>query len=284
MKPGNIKVLVLDQHPGTLAYFKALEQKMNIEVTALLINDVEISKLQDEFNICFLDLDYANSQMYFYSLKDKKTPVYCLTISEENPDIKKCVDLGASGYLIKPPDFEKVTTALQQGEMINYFEKKLQDIILSPMENESQQTLISELLKSIKSQEYTNTDGSGPFVMVVDDSRAIRKLISTTLTSADYKVIEAQTGHQALSGLKKNSQIECVLLDLIMPGMDGFEVILEMKKDPDLRNIPIMMLTTEGQEANQLKGKKLGATEFLVKPFEPQYLLDKLDNLVKKTA
>jgi len=109
-------------------------------------------------------------------------------------------------------------------------------------------------------------------IMTVDDSATIRQMLKFTLSDAGFEVIEAIDGVDACAKLKENL-VNMVITDLNMPKMDGIELIREVRKDPANRFVPIIMLTTESQEAKKQEGKSAGASGWIVKPFSPEQLL-----------
>ncbi len=110
-------------------------------------------------------------------------------------------------------------------------------------------------------------------VLVIEDSAIIRKLLRMTLQLAGYQVSETSNGLDGV-GMASELKPDVVLLDLMMPGaIDGLEVCRRMRQDPSLASTPVLMLTAKGQEADKLEGLAAGATEYLIKPFEPDNLL-----------
>ncbi len=113
----------------------------------------------------------------------------------------------------------------------------------------------------------------GNLIMTVDDSTSVRQMVSFTLKSAGYDVIEAVDGVDALSKLDGSSRVRMMFVDLNMPNMNGIELIRAVRTDPAHKFIPIVMLTTESQAGKKREGKAVGATGWIVKPFKPQQLL-----------
>lgn len=122
-------------------------------------------------------------------------------------------------------------------------------------------------------------------IMIVDDSKTIRSSVEYTLTKEGYEVLTAEDGQDGLEKLKDNSsrqeRPEMIITDINMPRMDGIEFIEEVKQDSNFKFIPILVLTTESQDQMKEKGKQAGAAGWLVKPFEPQQLLDVVAKFVK---
>src|ERR1039457_5415354 len=108
-------------------------------------------------------------------------------------------------------------------------------------------------------------------ILTVDDSASVRQMVKFTLSDAGYTVIEAVDGNDALA--KLTGIVNLVITDLNMPNLDGIALIRRVRANPACKGIPIIMLTTESQEARKLEGKAAGATGWIVKPFATQQLL-----------
>ena len=110
-------------------------------------------------------------------------------------------------------------------------------------------------------------------VLAVDDSASIRQMVSFTLKSAGYEVIEAVDGQDGLDKAKAKS-VNLILTDQNMPRMDGLTLIKNLRGLPQYASTPILMLTTESSDAMKSQGRAAGATGCLVKPFDPQKLIE----------
>lgn len=110
-------------------------------------------------------------------------------------------------------------------------------------------------------------------VLTVDDSRSMREMVAFTLRKAGYEVREAEDGRRAIEALQ-SGPADVVITDLNMPVMDGVALIRAIRADPKHRAVPILMLTTESSDARKAEGKSAGATGWLVKPFDPEKLID----------
>jgi two-component system, chemotaxis family, chemotaxis protein CheY len=109
-------------------------------------------------------------------------------------------------------------------------------------------------------------------ILTVDDSRSMRQMITFTLKGAGYDVVEAVDGKDAVATLAANPP-HMVITDLNMPNMDGLELIKYIRSRSSCRFVPIVMLTTESQEAKKAEARSAGATGWIVKPFKPEQLL-----------
>ena len=114
-------------------------------------------------------------------------------------------------------------------------------------------------------------------ILVVDDTRLIRKLITDILTLEGYRVRSADSGEIALSSVGDNPP-ELILLDILMPGMDGFEVLRQIKAREDCRDIPVIFLSGITEVEQRVEGLKLGAVDFISKPFQRDELLARVRN------
>jgi len=118
-------------------------------------------------------------------------------------------------------------------------------------------------------------------VLAVDDSVSIRQMVSFTLKSAGYEVLEAVDGRDGLNKAKAKAQpVNLVLTDQNMPIMDGLTMIRELRALPAYKTVPILMLTTEESNEMKTKGRAAGATGWLVKPFDPARLLEVVKKII----
>jgi two-component system response regulator RpaA len=121
-------------------------------------------------------------------------------------------------------------------------------------------------------------------ILVVDDDPDIRKLVETILTKAGHKVSQAEDGETGL-GFAMVKTPDLIILDLNLPKMDGFEVCRRLKKDEDTKQIPVIMLTAAHPEwEDAKKGFKLGADEYVIKPFASDLLLHNIKRLLKQKS
>lgn len=119
-------------------------------------------------------------------------------------------------------------------------------------------------------------------VLIVDDSAAIRKILHRVLVQADVplgSVMEAGDGVEALSKLKQ-APIGLILSDINMPNMDGIEFLSNVKADPSLKTVPVLMVTTEGSQAKVLQALELGAVGYVRKPFTAEEIKIKLAGIL----
>jgi two-component system chemotaxis response regulator CheY len=116
-------------------------------------------------------------------------------------------------------------------------------------------------------------------VMVVDDSASLRQVVGIALKGAGYDVLEGCDGQDALAKLT-GQKIHLIISDVNMPNMDGISFVKAVKQLPNYKFTPIIMLTTESQEATKQQGQAAGAKAWVVKPFKPEQMLDAVSKLI----
>ena len=117
-------------------------------------------------------------------------------------------------------------------------------------------------------------------ILVVDDESRMRKLISDFLIRNNYDVKEAEDGEQAVDMFCADKDIDLIILDVMMPKMDGWQVCREIRK---ISQVPIVMLTARSDEQDELKGFELGVDEYISKPFSPKILMARVDAIFRRT-
>jgi len=110
-------------------------------------------------------------------------------------------------------------------------------------------------------------------ILIVDDSASVRQVVGISLKQAGYDVIEGVDGKDALKKLT-GQKVHLIISDVNMPNMDGISLVKAVKQMPAYKFTPIVMLTTESQEAKKKEGQEAGAKAWVVKPFKPEQLLD----------
>lgn len=117
-------------------------------------------------------------------------------------------------------------------------------------------------------------------ILVVDDETRMRKLVKDFLVRSGYFVIEAADGLQAMDRFYEDKEIALVILDVMMPGMDGWEVCEEIR---GVSKVPIIMLTARGDEKDELRGFELGVDEYISKPFSPKILVARVEAILRRS-
>jgi two-component system, OmpR family, response regulator ResD len=118
-------------------------------------------------------------------------------------------------------------------------------------------------------------------ILVVDDESRMRKLVKDFLVRKDYDVIEAENGEQAIDLFFSKKDIALIILDVMMPKLDGWGVVKEIRQ---YSKVPIIMLTAKGEEKDELQGFDLGVDEYISKPFSPKILVARVEAVLRRTT
>ena len=118
-------------------------------------------------------------------------------------------------------------------------------------------------------------------ILIVDDESRMRKLIKDFLEREGYQVLEAADGIEAIDIFYEDRDVALIILDVMMPRMDGWEVCREVRKNS---TVPIMMLTARSEERDELRGFELGVDEYIAKPFSPKILVARVNALIKRAT
>ncbi|MGE5311126.1 MAG: response regulator [Nitrospirota bacterium] len=120
-----------------------------------------------------------------------------------------------------------------------------------------------------------------PAILVVEDDVDILRLITYNLETSGFDVVAAQDGYEALA-LARRRAPDLIVLDLVLPGLDGLEVCKELKRSEATRKIPVLMLTARGEEIDRIVGLELGADDYVAKPFSPRELMLRVRAILKR--
>ena len=118
-------------------------------------------------------------------------------------------------------------------------------------------------------------------ILIIDDEREIRELLRYNLERAGYHVLTAQGGEEGLARIFATHP-DLVLLDLLLPGLNGLEVLREVRAEPSTRDLPIVLLTARGAEMDKLLGFERGADDYITKPFSPREVLARVEAVLRR--
>ena len=118
-------------------------------------------------------------------------------------------------------------------------------------------------------------------ILVVDDSGTVRQQVAMALKQAGFAIVEAADGQEALAAIESNRDIDMVVCDVNMPNVNGLELVEKVKRNPENKGLPILMLTTEGQPSMIKRAKEAGAVGWIVKPFDASQLVQTAKHLTK---
>lgn len=120
-------------------------------------------------------------------------------------------------------------------------------------------------------------------ILIVEDDPEIRELVAFHMGRDGYTVIQAASGEEGLR-LAAQSNPDVVVLDVMLPGLDGFEVLRRLKADPALRKIPVILTTAKGEDSDVVTGLELGADDYVTKPFSPKVLIARVRTALRRTV
>jgi len=120
-------------------------------------------------------------------------------------------------------------------------------------------------------------------ILVIEDEEDIAELVAFNLRRNEFEVVLAYDGIEGLAKAKELKP-DLIVLDVMMPGIDGFRVFKELEKDAATRTIPVIMLTARGQTEDKIQGLVLGAEDYMTKPFSPKELVLRIQNLLKRST
>ena len=120
-----------------------------------------------------------------------------------------------------------------------------------------------------------------PRVLVVDDDPQVLRLLQVNFELEGYDVVAASNGQEALDAAAKGD-LDAVVCDVMMPGMDGFEVLKSLRANPKTKKLPVVLCSAKAQRSDLEQGEDAGADGYVTKPFDPQDLLDEVSRVLKK--
>jgi two-component system phosphate regulon response regulator PhoB len=112
-------------------------------------------------------------------------------------------------------------------------------------------------------------------ILIIEDDPAVQELLSHAMSKEGWKLLQAKTGEDGLKILK-SKKIDCILLDIMLPGIDGLKVLKKIKEMEQCKNVPVIMTSAKGEESDIITGLELGADDYVVKPYSPKVLIARI--------
>ncbi|MCL2180543.1 MAG: response regulator [Treponema sp.] len=251
-------IYVDDMNYNLIAFKKALGQFYEIYT---IESADKMYKLLENINADLIVLDVNMPDVDGYkTIKNLKSderyssiPVIFLTSNVDREDVVKGLSLGASDYLVKPFDAKKISASIE-----NIFDPK----------------------KAAKNS-FAEKKNGAPSVLVVDDSTSMLRTIHHALHD-QYNVFLISKSEVVIDFLQTNKP-DLILMDYLMPGLSGFQLVPKIRALPEYAKIPIIIVTTEGTLKNVSEAIALGASDFIKKPFEPKELNQKIERHIRIT-
>jgi chemotaxis family two-component system sensor histidine kinase/response regulator PixL len=204
------------------------------------------------------------------------------------------------GSVVAPPSYTYGCTILGDGSLIpvidgaTLVEQSLgQDAPVSPLGTLSQLEENIEFESDSATAANTNSPVSQTWellntatattILVVDDAASLRQTLAMSLERAAYRVLQAGDGWEAIKQLQSNSSVKLVICDIEMPNMNGFDFLSHRRKDPQLQNVPVVMLTSRSNDKHRRLAMHLGATTYFTKPYIEQKFLKAIKDILNQS-
>lgn len=274
------KILVIEDERSLLA---AIKSKLAIKGYAVIAaEDGEeglnlIKKEKPDLVLLDIMLPKKDGFEVLEDLKkeNNKTPVVIISNSGQPVEVNRALELGVKDYLIKadfrPSDvLEKVEAVIGPGFLPEE----------APLSGKLELEKNAEASKV--SSEETVTPPLNPLVLIVEDDEFLRTLVAQKLTQENFAVEAAIDGNEAFKIIKEKLP-KIILLDLILPGMDGFEILDTLKKNPETSKIPVIVLSNLGQREDIDRATAAGAEDYMIKAnFTPGEIVQKVRSILQK--
>ncbi len=273
MAPGNKKIL------SEIVKFNLVKNKIGdewIQRCPFCWTPLEHGVIQCPYCKSYLMI----SENIFYSIQSTEHDILEKAVDRYTKAIDRDKNINAHYYLslayLNLKNWEEALNQLDKTVKLTpkepYYSDQLR-ILLKYMASRGAPATQEKYLKEKSDNSKRLTDGfERKKILVVEDSSTTRKVITITLGQKGYEIIEAKDGLEALSKFNEMKP-DLVLLDIILPKMDGFQILSIIKNNPDFKNIPVVMLTSKDGLLNKVKGKVAGSAAYLTKPFDPKQLV-----------
>lgn len=271
------KILIVEDEEVLLDVLKNKLEKEGYEVVAA-VNGEEGLKMIDEERPDMVLLDIVMPKIDGFEVLEKlknkgrlpALPVIIISNSGQPVEVDRAIEYGVRDYLVK--------AEFDPQEVVDKIKKHLNIPPSTPqvVSGGSQvQDITPDQVKQIDTKQYK--------VLIIEDDKFLRDLMSHKISKEGFETIEAVDGEEGLkTALEKLPHV--ILLDLILPGMDGFEVLQRIRQDSKIGKTPVMILSNLGQKDDIEKGNQLGATDYLVKAHNtPGEIVEKVKVIISKT-
>lgn len=202
-----------------------------------------------------------------------KIPIIIISNSGQSVEISRAISLGANDYLVK--------AEFDPEEVVSKIRKALN--IVGKTDNKSDKEQVSKEDYLSTAERISSRDPNMKTVLIIEDDQFLRNLCIRKLQKENFNVIFAVDGEEGLRKIQEEKP-DLVLLDILLPGLNGFDVVQAVKNNPETSNIPIILLSNLGDKSDVNKGLGLGAEDYLIKAhFTPGEIVDKIREWLGKT-
>ncbi len=261
------RILVVEDNPQNLKLVRDLLECRGHDVVSAVDGASGIDKAQREIpDLILMDVQLPGMDGLDATRRlkaDSRTaeiPVIAVTAHALQGDSSRIRKAGCDGYITKPIDTRKFVDSVEAALRI-----------------EAGAPAPEKIIEPGEAPQLPPTAG---VILVVDDDDRNRKLVEAVLFPEGYRVIHAENGEQALKSIVSDPP-DLVLLDVIMPGMDGYDVTRRIRSEPSTRALPIVLITAHGNEDGKKRGIECGCDEFVQKPFDRNELLTRIRSLIR---
>jgi DNA-binding response OmpR family regulator len=269
-EPNRRRILIIEDDPGTVTLLEAwLEGPQRELVSAGTAAEARGILRSRSFDLVILDvvLPDADGRDLLMEIRGDRASkgisvVVCSGLPAERAKTE-CLALGADHYLQKPvePESVRAVVARQLGETAN----REREVVGQERGGAAEMGEVAGLAREVPPRTRK--------ILLVEDDRVTASLIQHRLKKEGYEVVHCADGIDGFETLKAETELDLAILDVKVPGMDGFELLQRFGELPHGRRIPVIMLTSMGQEADIVRGLELGAKDYVLKPFSPVELM-----------
>lgn len=235
-------------------------------------NNIELLRVNEGFYDLFGNDDIAIKSDHPISVVDEE---YRDVLVDAFKKAIKTKQISEVEYLRKKMDGEEIWIKLRL-QYIQIVGTKY--LLFGTLSNITSQKKLDEIVQ--KYRKTIEQKNIGEKIMLVVDDYKVNRLMLRSMFADEYEILEAEDGNNALEVLKKNKNISIIILDLIMPNMDGKELLRIIKKDNDLNQIPIIVVTSDDSPQSQIDLISLGANDYIIKPFVTEIVLKRVHNVM----
>ena len=269
------KILIIEDEEVLLNVLKNRIEKEGYEVDTAQDGEIGLKKIEVyRPDLVLLDIlmPKMDGMEVLAKLKEKDIlpdlPIIVVSNSGQPVEIEKAMDMGVKDYLVK--------AEFDPQEVLDKIKKHL------PSQDDNTEVQDSNASKTESGGSAADIKADNFRVLVVEDDKFLRDLMVQKIVKEGFEVIEAIDGEDGFK-IAVEKQPHIILLDLILPGIDGFEVLQKIRQDEKIGDVPVVILSNLGQKDDIDKGKKLGATDYLIKAHNtPGEIVDKVKEILAK--
>ena len=274
------KILIVDDDPLNVKLLSSMLGAGAYETITAMEGKTAVEKARSEHpDLILMDImmpgmdGYEVTEILKQDPDTKDIPIIMITALDGSEDKLRGLEAGADEFLNKPVNAAELMARAKSLLRLKLYQEQLKSRV------DSEESMVSENRGAVSVQKELNL----PTILVVEDEDKDIRLIKNYLQGEAYQIVVAKTGEETLSRVLKE-KIDLVLLDILLPGMDGFQVVERLREMEGGKNLQIVALTNLQDMESKIKGIELGADDYLVKPINKHELRVRIRSLVKKKA